>query len=341
MINGFFDVQFRLDELAQNGDSLLKMRDMIPWESFRPQLDGVYAGENRRGPAGRRPFDAVLMFKILVLQAMYNLSDAAAQFQILDRLSFMRFLGLDMDSRVPDAKTIWLFRERLNRIGLERALFDRFNSILREKGFEARKGQIVDATIVRVPVQHNTPDENRAVRRGDAPAARDGWGAAKARQKDTDARWTRKGGERYFGYKDHVEVDVAGKFIRDYRVTPASVHDIRVLEEVLDPSNSGRDVFADTAYRSAASVARLEGLGYRPRLQRRRGRRPLTAPERRGNAARAKTRSRVEHVFGWMWQKTGDTLLRCIGRLRAAAKLGLRNLAYNMGRYCFLAAARA
>ena len=125
-------------------------------------------------------------------------------------------------------------------------MFDKFNAFLACSGFEARKGQIVDATIVRVPVQRNTRKENEAIKDGKPPV--ENWSEAKKCQKDTDARWTKKRGKSYFGYKNHVEVDVKYKLIRKYKVTDAAVHDSRVFEELLDETNTSRDVYADSAY---------------------------------------------------------------------------------------------
>lgn len=129
------------------------------------------------------------MFKILVLQSLYNLGDDAVEYQICDRLSFTRFLGLCLGDRVPDAKTVWLFREELGSHGLERKLFTQFDSFLRENGFAAKKGQIVDASIVAASKQRNTGEENAAVKEGGRP---EGWNENKARQKDLDARWVER-----------------------------------------------------------------------------------------------------------------------------------------------------
>ena len=245
MVNGFFDVENRLDYLTANGDILPTLKNLIPWEVFRSELEVIYDHE-RKSNAGRRPFDVVMMFKILILQSLYNLSDDEMEYQIMDRLSFTRFLGLDLDSRVPDAKTIWLFRSKLETFHLTRKLFDKFSAFLASSGFEARKGQIVDATIVRVPIQRNTRKENEAIKDGKPPV--ENWSEAKKCQKDTDARWTKKRGKSYFGYKNHVEVDVKYKLIRKYKVTDAAVHDSRVFEELLDETNTSRDVYADSAY---------------------------------------------------------------------------------------------
>ena len=165
MLNGLFDIENRLEYLTENGDILPNLKKLVSWENFREELEVIYAHE-RKSNAGRRPFDVVMMFKILILQSLYNLSDDEMEYQIMDRLSFMRFLGLDLDSRVPDAKTIWLFRSKLEEHRLVRKLFDKFNAFLAQSGFAARKGQIVDATIVRVPTQRNTKEENEAIKAG-------------------------------------------------------------------------------------------------------------------------------------------------------------------------------
>ena len=334
MLNGFFDIDNRLEYLTENGDMLPKLKKLVPWERFRSELSVIYDMDYKK-KAGRRPFDVVLMFKILVLQSLYNLSDDEMEYQIMDRLSFMRFLSLDLDSRIPDAKTIWLFRSKLEKHNLTRKLFDSFNGYLNESGFEARKGQIVDAAIVRVPTQRNNRDENKAIKEGNPPT--ENWNKAKRCQKDTDARWTKKRNQNFYGYKNHVEADVKHKIIRDYAVTDASVYDGNVFESILDETNTSRDVYADSAYRSEEHEIELKTAGYRPHLQRKgcRGHQ-LTEWEKQGNRTRSKVRSRIEHVFGAMRQRAGDVILRTIGLARAKVKLGLRNLAYNMERYCTL-----
>ncbi len=331
-MDGFFDKEFRLEELSRCGDPLAKLNEIVPWESFRPSLERVRAGDDeRKSPAGRKGFDVVLMFKVTILQSLYNLSDAAVEFQVKDRLSFMRFLNLGLSDRVPDEKTVWAFREQMGRLGLDRELFEQFDARLRENGFAARKGQIVDASIVSAPRQRNTRAENEEIKEGFEPWD---WDENKLRQKDLDARWTKKNGASYFGYKNHVQVDAAHKFIRDYAVTDAAVHDSRVFEGLLDDGNSSRDVFADSAYRSKESEDNLRAQGFRPRLQRKAHRnKPLSEKELRGNRTRSKIRSRVEHVFGVQTMRAGNLLVRTIGLARAKVKIGLRNLAYNLDRY--------
>ena len=144
---GFFDEDFRLEKISKQGDPLRKLDEYIDWEMFRPILKKAFRKE-AKGPGGRPPFDYVMMFKILVLQRLYNLSDAQMQFHILDRLSFMRFLGLQINDTVPDEKTIWHFRETLTRKGKVEILFEKFRSFLMDNGVIAQSGNIVDASFV-------------------------------------------------------------------------------------------------------------------------------------------------------------------------------------------------
>ncbi len=330
---GLFDWQARFAQLDEAGEPLQRLNDAIDWEKFRPALLMVREKE-RKSDAGRKPFDEVLMFKILIIESLYNIGDDRAEFLIRDRLSFMRFLGLELCDTVPDAKTIWLFREQIGELGLERRLFEEFDEELRRSGFSARKGQIIDASIVESPRQRNNREENDKIKGGGIP---EDWSENKKRQKDTDARWAQKNGRNYFGYKNHVQVDVKHKIIRDYDVTDASVHESRVFESLLDDENSSRDVWADSAYRSGDKMAFLEEFGYREHIQRigRRGRK-LTEWERQGNRTRSKIRSRIEHVFGVQAKRAVDLILRTIGLARARIKIGLRNLAYNLDRYAGL-----
>lgn len=338
MTAGIFDFEFRERKLDQNGDPLVQLNKTIPWEEFRAELETVRAKE-RKSSAGRKPYDVIVMFKILVLQSLYNLSDDATEFQILDRLSFMRFLGLDLGDAVPDAKTIWLFREQLKEGQRVERLFERFDTYLRQHGFAARKGQIIDATIVAAPRQRNSREENEKIKQGEMP---EGWSGAKGSQKDVDARWTQKNGQNHYGYKNHVSVDVKHKLIRKWDVSDAALHDSQVFADLLDETNSSRDVWADSAYRSTEHVDLLKERGFRERMQRKGCRnRQLTQREKQGNRTRSKVRSRVEHVFGIQSQRAGDLVLRTIGKVRARVKIGLRNLAFNLTRYVFLTRAAA
>lgn len=325
---GFFDLDNRLRKIDSNGDPLTKIEEVVDWEIFRGILETVRKkrGKSQVGPRG---YDVILLFKILVLQSLYNLSDDATEFQILDRHSFCRFLGLHLGSKVPDATTIWRFREDLIKAGVIEELFARFEQHLQDNGLTALKGQIVDASIVNVPKQRNSRDENRQIKEGRTPVE---WGKNKRRRKDVDARWTKKNGKSYFGYKNHVAVDVKHKLIRGWKVTDAALHDSNVFEDIL-AENTSRDVWADSAYYSEKRLKSLRESGYREHIQRKgcRGSK-LNKQEQDWNRSRSKVRSRVEHVFGVQAQKAGNLILRTVGLARATLKIGLRNLAYNMDR---------
>jgi IS5 family transposase len=283
---GFLDFDTRLQRIDKAGDPLSKLNSTVDWEIFRPFLEQARR-KKKKSNAGAKGFDVVLLFKILILQSLYNLSDEGLEFQILDRYSFSRFLGLHAADKIPDATTIWRFREDLVRAGVVDMLFERFDDFLRERGYRAQKGQIIDASIVKVPIQRNSRKENQQIKEGGQP---EGWSKHKKRQKDTDARWTRKNSKNFFGYKNHISIDVKHKLIRRYNVTPANVHDSNVFDELLDPSNTSRDVWADSAYRSQETIERLKKNRYREHIQRKGTRsRKLSKWEQQGN----RTRSRI------------------------------------------------
>lgn len=338
MFQSLFDLQARLDKISDNGDPLRAINEVVPWEMFRPELENIRETNHEpKSAAGRKPYDRVLLLKMLILQSLYNLSDDQLEQQTLDRLSFHRFLGLNMGDRVPDSKTIWLFRESLNRDDRARRLFEKFESYLSLKGLKARKGQIIDATVIKVPAQHNTPAENKAIKEGRAEEVREQWSETKNSQKDTDARWGKKGGQSFFGYKQHSNVDVKHKLIRKYTVTSAEVHDSQQSSELLDEDNTNRDVYGDSAYHSQDFLDKLERDGFRDRLNRKAGRnKPLTEKQKQGNRTKSRIRCRVEHVFGAMKQRCGAVMVRSMGLVRAATKIGLYCLTYNMSRAGFL-----
>jgi transposase, IS5 family len=189
---GFFDTDERLRWLSEAGDPLERLAAVVEFELFRPELEAALKrSERTRG--GRPPYDAVLMFRVLVLQTLWTLSDDQAEYPLRDRLSFMRFVGLSLADPVPDAKTIWLFREQLVRAVAFDGLFERFDAMLRERGFLAMGGQIVDATIVEARRPRLSEAEKAIVKGGGTP---EGWKPARTRQVDRDGRWTLKRGRK-------------------------------------------------------------------------------------------------------------------------------------------------
>lgn len=348
---GFFDLDERYQRLSENGDPLVKLAGLIDFEAFRPKL-GTALKRSNGLKGGRPPYDPVLMFKILILQTLYTLSDDATEFQIRDRLSFMRFLGLGFEDPVPDAKTVWLFREQLTRACAIDDLFATFDTWLTGKGYLAMSGQIIDASIIAAPRQRNTDAEKAALKEGRIPEA---WAAkpAKLAQKDRDARWTLKrakartakaDGTRakveiaipVFGYKTHVSIDRRHGFVRRFAVTNAAAHDGAQLANVLDLANTASEVWADTAYRSKANEAYLAKHGRRSHVHfRRQPGLDLTPPQRKANRTRSKVRSAVETVFAAQKHRFG-LFVRTIGLTRARTKIGLANLAYNLKRFLWI-----
>jgi transposase len=219
MQSSFFDLDNRYAQLNKLRDPLIELNRVIDWELFRVPLLKL-SEKPRKSAAGRKQIDRVLLFKMLVLQRLYNLSDEALEYQVKDRLSFMRFLGLSLAASVPDARTMWLFREELKEHKLTEELFERFHESLRALNVELKSGQIVDATFVTVPVQRNSREENALIKEGAVPIE---WGKSpsKLAQKDADARWTKKNGQSIYGFKDHVNVDRDTKLITAWADTPA------------------------------------------------------------------------------------------------------------------------
>jgi IS5 family transposase len=347
---GFFDIDRRYAALSEAGDPLERLVKVVDFEVFRARLLAALR-RSHRSKGGRPPYDPVLMFKVLVLQALYNLSDDRTEFQIRDRLSFMRFLGLGLSDQVPDAKTIWLFRELLVQARAMESLFARFDEALRDKGYFAMGGQIVDATIVEAPRQRNTDDEKAALKAGKIP---EDWQAnpAKLAQKDRDARWTLKRGRPAdprpdgtkaaelvvpaFGYKNHAGADKRFNLIRRYTVTSAAAYDGRPLPELLDKTNMASSVWADTAYRSARNERFMERNGFVSKVHFKKPKgKPMPTHHRKANAARSTVRSAIEHVFAAEKHRFG-LFVRTIGIARAKLKIGMVNLVYNFARLVWL-----
>jgi len=328
---GLFDYDNRVKKLDRGPDPLARLNARIDWKIFRKDLDRAVAKE-ARGPGGRPRHDVVMMFKVLVLQRYYNLSDEQTEYQINDRLSFQKFLGLTLSDSVPDQKTIWLFREVLIRRGQVKPLFRRFEKHLNEAGLMGREGKMIDASFVDVPRQRNSREENAEIKQGKVPESFQ-QNENRMAQKDVTARWAKKGEAGHDGYKNHVKADRTPKLIEDYEVTDARVHDSQVVEALVETGDG--IVHADSAYTGDAIETILEKHGVTGEICEKGYRNhPLTKAQKKRNRKKSKIRVRVEHMFGFMTNTMKDGLkMRWIGMSRITAGIGLLNLVYNLARY--------
>ncbi len=331
---GLFDDQFLMEKLTKLGDPLQKLNEYIDWKIFERPLNEAYKDEDKDlSKGGRPPFCRLMMFKALLIQSLYNLSDDQLEYQIVDRASFKRFLGLKKSDKVPDSKTFWVFREHLIEKEVIEGLFTIFNETLDAAGVFANEGKMVDASFVEAPRQRNTREENKHIKEtGTAP---ENWKEKphKLCQKDVDARWTKKNNGTYYGYKNHIKADVKTKLIEKYVVTNASVHDSQTTEELLTEKDEGQPFYADSAYtgeeqekiyKNKKVINKVIEKGYRNK--------PLTEKQIVSNKEKSKIRVRVEHVFGFVETSMNGSIVRTIGLARAEAKIGMMNLTYNICR---------
>jgi len=326
---GLFDNSFRLEELQEMGDPLARLDETIDWTIFEPVLAQIPKAEPK-GLGGRPSFHPLLMFKAMVIQNLYQLSDKQLEFQITDRLSFKRFLGFTEADKAPDEKTFWAFRETLTQNDMVDLLFDCFHAELERKGMFARRGQMVDASFVEVPRQRNSREDDASIKAGKTP---EDWldKPEKARQKDVDARWAKKNGVTHYGYKNHVKVDSRSKLIEKFAVSDASLHDSQALEELIEKGDP--ETYVDSAYtgKTCEAIFADREVQAKP-IERAYRNKPLNGTQKRNNRARSRIRVRVEHVFATMRMSMRATWNRCIGTNRNRTSIAMTNLVYNMVR---------
>ena len=341
-----FEHEMTLESLEKMGNPLEILKDLLDFEQFRPILEPVFEKEDRKSNAGRPPMDPVLMLKVLFVQRLYGLGDRQIEYQIKDRMSFREFLDIHTVDDVPDEKTVWKYKEALSQDGTFDRLFEQFNAYLASQGLILNEGKIVDASFVVAPRQRNSRSENAAIKRGEGrklwqeepgdSAAERKHKLNKRRHKDIDARWTKKRGETFYGYKNHAKVCRKTKLIHAYDTTPANVHDSQRCASLIDEGDRHEDVWLDAGY--VGLEAELEKKQVNPIICERpyRGH-PLTEEQKQGNREKSRVRCRVEHVFGFMEQTMGGLVFRGVGMIRAAAAVALTNLVYNMCRFTQIA----
>ena len=329
----FFEEDKTRDAMHDMGNPLERVREMIDFEMFRPTLEEALENKNRKNNAGRKPFDPVLMFKILFLQRYYGLADHNTQYQILDRLSFRDFLGIQTASDVPDEKTVWKYREALTKSGTYDKLFDEFSAYMAGKGLVFTEGKIIDASFVEAPRQRNTREENRKIKDGEGDAL---WkdNDNKRSHKDIDARWTKKRDEVHYGYKGHAKADSKTKIIEKYHTTPANVHDTGGVEPLLDEKDKGQDMYMDAGYVGPGVSESVKAVGMNPVICEKGYRnRPLSDEQKENNRRKSRVRCRIEHIFGFMEGAMGGLVVRSIGLTRAKANVAMTCLVYNVFRF--------
>lgn len=338
---GFFDFDQRMKELGAQ-DPLARLNELVHWDDFRPILE-KYVLKEAKAPGGRPRYDMLMMFKVLVLQRLYNLSDAQTEYQIRDRLSFMRFIGVDMHEAIPDEKTIWRFREELRKAKILPQVWQAFEKQLRRLKIQAGTGKIVDASIVNIEKpakkkkKNNDSDdegsgseeehhisENQPVKPEDKH---------RESQIDSDAKWTVKRNKMYFGYKNHIKIDADTKLIESSIVTTAEVHDSQMFPDLLSETDRGCEIFADKGYAGMGCLTAVVNVKAKPRILHKGYRsKPISAQQKLENRTWSKIRARVEHIFGEQFTAMRFTGLRTVGFDRAAFVIQINNLVYNLKR---------
>ena len=326
-----FEKEETLANLSSQGNPLEKLEQVVDFEMFRPLLEEALKNTHRKNNAGRKPLDPIFVCKALFLQRFYGLSDEQLEYQIADRMSFRKFLGIQSVYDVIDARTLWKYRDEMTKKGVFDQLFTAFHEVLEQKGLIFNEGKMIDASFVEAPRQRNSHEENKQIKEG---KGKDLWQdkVHKKCHKDTDARWTKKRDETHYGYKQHIKADVKSKLIDKYATTDASVHDSQATHSLLDEKDKGQDAYLDAGYVGQEDVLREYGMnpiicekGYRGH--------PLTDKQKENNKTKSKTRCRIEHIFGFEEGALKGLIVRSIGLARAAANVALTSWVYNICRY--------
>ena len=333
-----FALHSRQQKRSQFTKVLDRLTQLVNWVALAKVVNDKTGREQDRPKGGRPPYPTQALLKIIVLQQLYgNLSDEEMEYALLDRMSWQHFIGLTHVRDLPDARTIWAFKNQLAQVGGAATLFADVQRQLAGAGLIAKGGQLIDATLVSAPTTHLTKQEKQSVDAGNTP---DHWTNKVAAHKDTDAHWTAKRNQWTFGYKAHINADQANKLIQVIAVTPANVSDTTVFAPLLDTtlkrSQQGKTVHADRGYDSAKNRATVKAMKLRDGIACNDDRKRYDQTDiHQRNKRLAKIRGRVEHVFGG-WEKTMGKHIRCIGLVRATTMITLQALVYNLRRWVTL-----
>ena len=295
-------------------DQLERLHDLVRWYRFEKVLSGL-----RHAGPGRAAWPVLVMFKALLLQALYGLSERELEAALGDRLSFRRFVGLSIQDPVPDHTTLNRFRNGLAQAGLLEKLFSELDRQLDQAGMILRRGTMLDATLI------------EAV---SAPP-RTGRDGQEHPSKDPNAAFAKRSGKAgsTFGYKAHVGVDDGFGMIRSVITTPANVNDTTPADDLI--LGDEKVVWADAAYHTHARQAALKAKGVKPRLMRRANKHHPQLPPRlkRYNRLIARRRAAVETTFATLKNRMKLTTIRYVGLAKARAQVLIAAMAFNMRRW--------
>ena len=320
-------VDHLVGEAAPTNGFLERAAALLDWKAVEDVLVPL-----RSGAMGAPSYPVVVIFKALLLQQWYGLSDPGLEEALGDRLSFRRFCGIPLEQKTPDHTTIWRFRERLAESGLAEAAFSCITSQIENAGLVLKKGTLIDASLIPAAVNRPAPPE------GDLPGDADGRPGSKLVRSslDPDAAWTKKDGRRHFGYKAHVALDTGSRIVRRAKLTPANINETSCADELI--CGDERAVYADKAYDSKARSAALKARGIRNRIMRRWHWRwpPPSRWEQRRNALLVTRRAPIEPLFALLKAVYRFSRARYRGLSRNAAALHLAVTAMNLKRWTIL-----
>jgi IS5 family transposase len=305
--------------IGRRNGQLAAIEKLIERSAVEQVLGGL-----RSKRMGAPPYPAMLMFRALLLQQWYALSDPGLEEALYDRMSFRRFVGLSADEAAPDHSTLWRFRQALGENGADRAAFDAVAGQLDRAGLIVRQGTLIDASLIKAQSRPPAPPrEGEAV---DPEASK----LVKS-EREPDADWTRRGSARTFGYKLHAAVDQGSGLVRRALLTPASVNDTVPADDLI--MGDEKAVFADKAYDSHARRARLKAMGMKNRICRRGNKHHAPSPwSLKRDRAIARLRGRVETVFAILKRHYGWGRARYLTLPRNRTGMLLAFMAINLRR---------
>lgn len=313
--------------------SLAAMDELIDFAAIATEVDRACPRPDR-SQGSRPPYPTEVMVRLLFIQSLYNLSDEDCEYQVLDRMSFQHFCRLESALHIPDARTLWSFKKRLAKGSLGgNAIFEAVSQQLQAHGYIPRGGQIVDASIVQAPITQAKSEEREALNEGKAP---EGLSTKRLKHTDRDARWTKKHGKSFYGYKLHANADARYKLIRRIKVTAANVDDGQTLKDVLDASNTSSRLLADRGYDAQANRELLREGAIKDGI----ARRARPGQERRHrldarNKAINRIRARGEHVFAGL-EQLGGKCVRAMTLAKNELAILIKCAAYNAKRLVWL-----